>query len=316
MKNPDTKSTPAFAGVDIGKASLDLSLAGQPPCRHPNDAAGIAALVTVLKSLPQPAQVICEPSGGYERDLLAALWAAGLAVSLVHAARVRAFARAQGRLAKTDPIDAVVLREFGELLRPGVLAAPSPTRERLAALVQRREQLVNLLATEDQRLAQTREAVVREMGARLVKELQTQIEQMDGLIEAQIRADETLKNHSERLQQVQGIGPVTATTLLAELPELGTLSRNESAALAGLAPYNCDSGEHRGRRTIRGGRVKVRRVLYMAGLVAARYNPILKAFYDRLVAAGKPKKVALVALMRKLIVLLNHLLKNPQFKLA
>src|ERR1019366_3615550 len=133
---------------------------------------------------------------------------------------------------------------------------------------------------------------------------------MYGLIEAQIMADATLKSQSERLQQVQGIGPVTATTLLAELPELGTLSRNESGALAGVAPYNCDSGEHRG------GRVKVRRVLYMAALVAARYNPILKAFYDRLVAAGKPKKVALVALMRKLIVLLNHLLKNPQFKLA
>jgi len=316
MKNPDIKPNPAFAGVDIGKASLDVSLAGQPPCRHPNDAAGIAALITALKKLPQPVQVICEPSGGYERDLLAALWAAGLAVSLVHAARVRAFARAQGRLAKTDPIDAVVLREFGELLRPGTLAAPSPERERLAALVQRREQLVNLLSMEDQRLAQTRDAVVQKMSGRLLKELQTQIEQMDELIAAQIAADVTLKGQSERLQQVQGIGPVTATTLLAELPELGTLSRNESGALAGVAPYNQDSGAHRGRRTIRGGRVKVRRVLYMAALVASRFNPILKAFYDRLVAAGKPKKVALVAVMRKLIVLLNHLLKNPQFKLA
>ncbi|MEN9637562.1 MAG: hypothetical protein RL077_5966 [Verrucomicrobiota bacterium] len=153
MKNPDIKPNPAFAGVDIGKALLDVSLAGQPPCRHPNDAAGIAALITALKKLPQPAQVICEPGGGYERDLLAALWAAGLAVSLMHAARVRAFARAQGRLAKTDPIDAVVLREFGELLRPGTLAAPSPERERLAALVQRRGQLVNLLSMEDQHLA-------------------------------------------------------------------------------------------------------------------------------------------------------------------
>ena len=316
MKNPDIKPNPAFAGVDIGKASLDVSLAGQPPCRHPNDAVGIAALITALKKLPRPVQVICEPSGGYERDLLAALWAAGLAVSLVHAARVRAFARAQGRLAKTDPIDAVVLREFGELLRPGTLAAPSPERERLAALVPRREQPVNLLSMEDQRLHQTREAVVQKMSRRLLKELHAQIAQMDGLIAAQIAADGTLKGQSERLQQVRGIGPVTATTLLAELPELGALSRNESGALAGVAPYNCDSGEHRGRRTIRGGRVKVRRVLYMPALVAARYNPILKTFYDRLVAAGKPKKVALVALMRKLIVLLNHLLKNPQYKLA
>lgn len=295
---------------------MDLSLAGQPPCRHPNDAAGIAALIKLLKKLPQPVQVICEPSGGYERDLLAALWAAGLAVSLVHAARVRAFARAQGLLAKTDPIDAVVLREFGELLHPATLAAPSPQRERLAALVQRREQLVNLLSMEDQRQAQTRDAVVKKMSERLLRELQTQIEQMDALIETQIASDATLQGQSERLQQVKSIGPVTAATLLAELPELGTLSRNESGALAGVAPYNRDSGAHRGRRTIRGGRVRVRRVLYMAAVVATRFNPILKAFYDRLVKAGKPKKVALTAVMRKLVVLLNHLLKNPQFKLA
>jgi transposase len=316
MKTPETKPDPAYVGVDIGKASLDVSLAGQPPCRYANDRPGIAALIKALKKLPQPAQVICEPSGGYERDLLAALWAAGLAVSLVHAARIRAFARAQGLLAKTDPIDAVVLREFGELLKPGTLAAPSPQQERLAALVQRREQLVNLLSMEDQRLAQTREAVVRKMGERLLQELATQIEQMDALIEEQIAADKKLKSQSERLQQVKGIGPVTASTLLAELPELGTLNRGESGALAGVAPYNRDSGEHRGRRTIRGGRVRVRRVLYMAASVAVRFNPVLKAFYQRLVAAGKPKKLALTAVMRKLIVLLNHLLKNPDFKLA
>ena len=311
----ETKAAPAYVGVDIGKAGLDVSFPGQVPCRYANSAAGITELIKVLGKLPG-SQVVCEPSGGYERDLLESLWAAGLAVSLVHAARVRSFARAQGRLAKSDPIDAVVLREFGELLRPGTLAEPSPERERLAAFVQRREQLVNILSMEDQRLTQTRDSVVRKMSERLLKALETQIEEMDELIAAHIAADATLKSQSERLQQVQGVGPVTATTLLAELPELGTLSRNESAALGGVAPYNNDSGEHRGRRTIRGGRVKVRRVLYMAALVATRFNPILKTFYDRLVAAGKPKKVALVAVMRKLIVLLNHVLKNPQFKLA
>jgi len=311
----ETKAAPAYVGVDIGKAGLDVSFPGQVPCRYANSAAGITELIKVLGKLPG-SQVVCEPSGGYERDLLESLWAAGLAVSLVHAARVRSFARAQGRLAKSDPIDAVVLREFGELLRPGTLAEPSPERERLAAFVQRREQLVNILSMEDQRLTQTRDSVVRKMSERLLKALETQIEEMDELIAAHIAADATLKSQSERLQQVQGVGPVTATTLLAELPELGTLSRNESAALGGVAPYNNDSGEHRGRRTIRGGRVKVRRVLYMAALVATRFNPILKTFYDRLVAAGKPKKVALVAVMRKLIVLLNHVLKNPQFTLA
>ena len=303
-------------GVDISKATLDVSVAGHSPCRYANSAAGLAALLKAVKKLPASAQIICEPSGGDERDLLEALWAAEIAVSLVHAARVRAFARAQGRLAKTDPIDATVLREFGELFQPKTLAAPSPPRQRLAELVQRREQLLSLLAMEEQRLARTRDAVVRKMGASLLRELEKQIEHMETLIAAQIDADATLKHQSARLQQVKGIGPVTASTLLAELPELGTLSRNESGALAGVAPYNRDSGAHCGRRTIRGGRVKVRRVLYMAAIVAARFNPILKVFYERLVTAGKPKKVALTAVMRKLVVLLNHLLQNPEFTLA
>ncbi len=302
--------------MDISKEALDVSLAGQSPGRFANDAAGIAELIKALKKEPGAVQVICEPSGGYERDLLEALWAAAIAVSLVNAARIRAFARAQGLLAKTDQIDASVLREFGELLRPEVLEAPSPQRQRLAALVQRREQLVIILSTEEQRLAQSRDAGVRKMGASLIKELQAQVEQIEKMIEKQIDDDDTLKGQSERLQQVKGIGKVTASTLLAELPELGKLSRNEAGALAGVAPYNRDSGAHRGRRTIRGGRVKVRRVLYMAALVATRFNPILKAFYQRLVAAGKPKKVALTAVMRKLVVLLNHLLKKPEFKLA
>ncbi len=314
--NPHQNPTPAYVGVDLGKETLDVALAGQSPCRYANDAAGIAALVKALQAWPAPVQVICEPSGGYEQPLLEALWAAGIAVSLVHAPRVRAFARAQGRLAKTDPIDAAVLRAFGELLQPAPLAAPAPARERLAALVQRREQVVNLLAMEEQRLAQARDAVLRQLGASLLKTLQKQVAQLDALIAAQIDEDDTLKGQSARLQEVKGIGPVTASTLLAELPELGTLNRNQTGALAGVAPYNCDSGAHRGRRMIRGGRIKVRRVLYMAAVVAARFNPILRAFYERLVAAGKPKKVALTAVMRKLVVLLNHLLKNPNFKLA
>ncbi|PHX72771.1 MAG: hypothetical protein CK548_03170 [Opitutia bacterium] len=210
---------------------------------------------------------------------------------------------------------AVVLREFGELFAPAPLAAPDAERERRAALVQRREQVVDLLAMEDQRLAQTRAAVVRKLGERLRKALLKQLEQLDPLIVAQIAADDTLHQQSERLQKVKGIGPVTASTLLAEMPELSALSGSEAAALSGVAPYNCDSGVHKGRRTIRGGRSQVRRVLYMAALVAARCNPILKAFYDRRVADGKAKKVALGALMRKLIVLINRLLKNLKFKL-
>ena len=307
---------PIYAGVDISKDRLDVSLAHQNPSQYPNNASGIAELRQVLGQVPGPVQVICEPSGGYERALLEALWAAQLSVSLVNAARVRSFARARGLLAKTDVIDASVLREFGELLRPEPLPAPSPQRQRLADLVQRREQLVTILATEEQRLAQARDKAVKKLGTSLIRELKSQIEQLEALIAAQIDDDDTLKGQSERLQQVKGVGKVTASTLLAELPELGQLTSNEIGALAGLAPYNRDSGLYRGRRTIRGGRVKVRRVLYMAALVAVRFNPILKAFYDRLVVAGKPKKVALTAVMRKLVVLLNHLLKNPDFILA
>ena len=258
----------------------------------------------------------CEPSGGFERTLLEALWEAQVPVSLINAARVRAFARSKGLLAKTDQIDALVLREFGELFAPPPLAAPAPARRRLAALVQRREQLVGLLAMEEQRLVQAADALVRRLGAKLIKELKRQVAELDSLIAAQIDEEDDLKRDNARLQEVKGVGPTTAATLLAEMPELGTLSRNEATALAGVAPRNRDSGLFRGRRTIGGGRLPVRRVLYMAAVVAARFNPILKAFYEHLVKAGKPKKLALTAVMRKLVVLLNHLLKNPNFALA
>lgn len=306
---------PVYAGVDISKSVLDMSVAGRAASQYANDPAGLAQLVRALQQLPA-VRVICEPSGGFERELLSALWSAGIPVSLVNAARVRAFARAQGLLAKTDAIDAIVLREYGELLQPESMVAPSPARQRLAELVQRREQLVGILTMEEQRLGQAREPVVRKLCASLITALKSQVQQVEELIAAQIDDDDTLRGQSERLQQVKGIGKVTASTLLAELPELGQLTRNQVGALAGLAPFNRDSGQHRGRRTIRGGRSKVRRVLYMAAIVAARFNPILKAFYQRLVCAGKPKKVALTAVMRKLVVLLNHLLKNPHFKLA
>ncbi len=304
-----------WAGIDISKGALDLSLRGQPSVRFGNDAVGLAALLKVLKKQGS-VQVVCEPSGGFERALLEALWEVQVPVSLINAARVRAFARSKGLLAKTDQIDAQVLREFGELFAPPPLAAPAPARRRLAALVQRREQLVGLLAMEEQRLVQADDAFVRRLGAKLIKELKRQVAELDAMIAAQIDEDDDLKRDNARLQEVKGVGPTTAATLLAEMPELGKLSRNEAAALAGVAPRNRDSGLFRGRRTIGGGRLPVRRVLYMAAVVASRFNPVLKAFYEHLVTAGKPKKLALTAVMRKLVVLLNHLLKNPNFALA
>ena len=317
MNTSETKSErPAFAGIDISKDALDVSLLGQSVKRYGTEPAEIKKLVRELKKRSEQIHVVCEPSGGYERPLLDALWSADLAVSLVNAARVRSFARAQGYLAKTDQIDAIMLREFGERLNPSTTVAPSPQRRRLAALVQRREQLVNLISMEEQRLDQTDETVVCQLSRELIKQLHDQVDKLDVLIAAQIDQDDDLRGQSERLQQVKGVGKVTAATLLAELPELGELTRNEVAALAGLAPFNRDSGKHRGRRTIRGGRIKVRRVLYMAAGVAARFNPVLKTFYERLLANGKPKKVARTAVMRKLIVLLNQMLKNPEFTLA
>lgn len=313
--NKSTPITPSrFAGVDISKDTLEVSFPGQAPTSHPNTVAGWKPLVKALKQLA--AHVICEPSGGYERGLLEALWAADITVSLVNAARIRAFARAQGRLAKTDTIDASVLRQFGECMSPEPSPPPAPFRQRLAELVQRREQLVAIFLMEQQRLTQARDPVLKKMSTRLLRQLAKQVQQVEALIAQQIEEDDTLQGQSARLQEVKGVGQVTASTLLAELPELGQLSRNEAGALAGVAPYNRDSGTQHGRRTIRGGRLKVRRVLYMAATVAARHNPILHDFYQRLLTAGKPKKLALTAVMRKLVVLLNHLLKNPTFTLA
>jgi transposase len=314
MKTSEAK--PAYAGVDISKETLDVTLVGEPAAPYANQAAGIAELVKQIKQQPGPVHVICEPSGGYERALLEALWAAGIAVSLVNAGRVRSFAKARGLLAKTDQIDAALLREFGQRMEPEALAAPSPSRQSLADLVQRREQLIGLLTMEEQRLTQARHSTIKQMSAELLQALKKQIAQIEALIASQIDEDDTLRKQSERLQQVKGVGPVTASTLLAELPELGKLNSQEIGALAGVVPYNHDSGQHRGRRWIRGGRLKVRRVLYMAATVAARFNPILKTFYLRLVEKGKPKKVALTAVMRKLVVLLNLLLKKPDFILA
>ena len=316
MNTTDPKNAPVYAGVDISKDHLDLDLPGQAPVRYTNTTEGRRKLLADFRKLASLVHVICEPSGGYEQQLLADLWAAHVEVSMVNATRVRAFARARGLLAKTDQIDAAVLREYGELLHPAALDAPSPLRERLAALVQRREQLVEMLATEQQRLSQSRDGSVQKLTRQLGKQLAKQIAQLESLIAELITTDERLQFQHNRLQQVKGVGPVTSATLLAELPELGQLDDKQIGALAGLVPYNRDSGQQRGRRVIHGGRVRVRRVLYMAAVVAARFNPILKAFYDRLVQAGKPKKVALTAVMRKLVGLLNRLLKNPQFNLA
>jgi transposase len=250
-----------------------------------------------------------EPSGGYERALVRALVAAQIKVSLVSANRVRQFARAGGILAKTDRIDAKLLCAFGEAMKPGVISASQLEQEQLRELESQRRHLTHLLVMEQNRAARVSEVCVRKMNRRLITQIKKQVEQLDLLIQEQIAASPELATKAEKLTAISGVGVRTAALLLAHMPELGQLNRREVAAMVGVALFNRDSGRMRGKRAIYGGRRSVRHGLYMAALVAARHNPILRGFYLRLRAAGKPAKVALTATMRKLLIVLNSALK-------
>ena len=304
-----------YIGVDVAKLSLAVQLLDQS-WSLANTAQGHAELVARLRALPGSAHVICEATGGYEQPLARALHAAGLAVTVVNPRQVRDFARACGRLAKTDRIDGQVLTEFGARLQPPADPAPTPGQAEFAELVQARQDLIELITAETSRSDHCTVPALRKLAAARLSFLEKQRAALDRLIDAHVATQETLAAKAAQLERVQGIGRVTAFTLLALLPELGAVTDGQAAALAGVAPFNRDSGDYRGQRHIAGGRSAVRRVLYMAALTASHRNPILTAFYQRLRAAGKAAKVALTAVMRKLIVLLNRLLKNPHFKLV
>jgi transposase len=304
-----------YIGVDVAKLTLAVQLPGQAwPLA--NTAQGHAELIARLRAIPRGTQVICEATGGYEQPLVQALHAATLAVTVVNPRQVRDFARACGRLAKTDQIDGQVLAEFGARLRPAADPRPAPEQAAFAELVQARQALLELLTAETSRAEHATLPALRKLAAARRSFLEKQRAALDRLIDAHVASQAVLAAKAASLERVQGIGRVSAFTLLALLPELGAVSDRQAAALAGVAPFNRDSGTYRGQRHIRGGRSPVRRVLYMAALTASHHNPILAAFYQRLRASGKPAKVALTALMRKLIVLLNRLLKNPHFALA
>jgi transposase len=305
------KEQHVYVGVDVAKADLDAARGGERR-RFGNDLRGSQQLIRWVRQSEQAVQVICEASGGYERALVRALQRAGIAVSVVQASRVRQFARASGIWAKTDRIDARVLVAFGEALQPARTEPPSPAQERLRELEAQRRHLSRLLVAEQNRGAQLSEATLRRLHERLLRQIQKQIETVDRLLAQLIAASASLAAKAQKLTAITGVGTRTAALLLAQMPELGTLNRREAAALAGLAPYNHDSGKHRGQRSIFGGRRAVRTGLYMAALVAARHNPILAAFYQRLRAAGKPPKLALTATMRKLLLVLNTALKTNQ----
>lgn len=301
-------STPVYVGLDVAKAHLDLAVTptGQTQ-RFPHDDAGLAALVAYLQPLA-PALVVLEATGGFETDVAAAVTVAGLPVAVVNPRQVRAFAKAIGRLAKTDALDAAVLARFAAQVQPAPRPVPDATHQELSALLARRRQLVEMLTAERNRLLGARGRIKHDVQVH-IHFLEQRLKDTDTALKTLIRESPVWRAREQLLRSVPGIGPTTAATLLAQLPELGRLSRQQIAALVGVAPLNCDSGQRQGRRVVWGGRAAVRAPLYMATQVATRCNPTIRAFYQRLRAAGKPPKVALVAAMRKLVTILNAMVK-------
>lgn len=299
-------------GLDVAKKSLDVDLCGSA-VHLSYDPAGCKKLLARLIAIPGRIHVICEATGGWERMVVAALHEAAIPVSVVNPRQVRDYARASGRLAKTDQIDAQVLSAFGQAIKPRPSAPPEPVQAQVAAWVTRREQLQLMRNAElCRQMPGLPKAVATHLAksiARLEKELAKVVEAISKLI----ASDPKMKGAAVRLQSFQGVGPSTVSVLLGHLPELGTLTDNSIAALAGLAPLNNDSGPRRGQRHIAGGRASVRTALYMAAFNAVRFNPILRPFYQRLRANGKPFKVALIATARKLLTALNTALKDPTF---
>jgi transposase len=308
-------------GVDVAKLTLQLDpthLAGLSQVA--NTPAGLKTLLKALRKLQcrtaATVHVLCEATGCYHRLLLEALHQAGIAISVLHAARVRAFAEALGQRAKSDPIDAVMLTRFGQRLQPAPTVPATEQQQHLSALMTRRTQLVDMLVMEKNRMESSSLPEVIKQLRQTIKHLESQMAKMDAAITKLATQSEKLQQQIERMCQLQGVGKITATGLLATLPELGTLGRRQIASLAGLAPHVRESGQYKGKRTIGGGRASARRHLYMAALTASRMNPQLKTFYQHLIAKGKPAKVALTAIMRRLLCVLNSLLKNPNFSLA
>jgi len=303
-------SSPRFVGIDVSKDTLDVAI--RPDGTHrqvPNTDEGFDQLVALLRPLA-PALVVLEATGGYQRRVVAALGLAGLPVAVVNPARPREFAKALGRLAKTDKVDAEILAEFAERMRPQTRPLPDTQVQQMQELLGRRGQLIGMRTAERNRLGSALSRAVRRSLEAHVEWLDEQIASTEKELDEAIEQSELWKANDELLQSIPGIGPGVARTLLFELPELGRLSREEVAALAGVAPMNRDSGRWVGKRFIAGGRVVVRNAVYMATLAARQFNPALKKFADRLAEAGKPAKVVLIAVARKLLVIANAILRD------
>jgi transposase len=302
-------SPPITVGIDVAKARLDIAL--RPTDEHwqvANTAAGITALLARLRPLA-PALIVLEASGGWELLAATALAEAGLPVAVVNPRQVRDFAKAIGQLAKTDALDAALLAHFGAVVRPTPRPLPEAEAQALSALLARRRQVLAMLTAERQRLGTARPPVRGRVQAHIAF-LEQELADLDDELGRTIRASPIWRETEDLLRSVPGVGPVVARTLLADLPELGRLDRKQIGALVGLAPLTCDSGTLRGRRIIWGGRGRVRSALYMAALAAMRHNPVIRAFYTRLLAEGKPKMVALTACMHKLLTILNAIARH------
>jgi transposase len=302
----------AFVGIDVSKETWDVHVGPQGESK--SFSADTEGFKKLLKFLPPPGGclIVIEASGGYEADLLADLLDAEHVAARVNPRQVRDFAKSCGQLAKTDKLDAKVLALFGEKMEPPPAAKIRAQQRELAALVTRRRQLVTMKTTESNRKGQARSDRAQRSIEKLLRTLEEEIKKITADIRKLVEKDDDWRGKAQILETVPGIGKETSATLVAELPELGDINRAQIAALVGVAPYNHDSGKLRGTRAIRGGRAWVRTALYMATLTAIRVNPVIKAFYGRLTAAGKPFKVKLIACMRKLLTILNVLLKNKQ----
>jgi transposase len=299
-----------YVGIDVSAAQLDVAVYEGPIRSHRNDASAIAGLVAELRGAGATL-VVLEATGVYHRAVTSALVAAHVPVAVVNPRQVREFARSTGQLAKTDRLDAAILARFAAVVRPPPRPVPDAATQELVALLERRRQLVEMLTAEKNRLAVARPSV-RPSVQQMIRVLEQAIGSAEDDVDRWIRESPVWRAQEDLLRSVPGVGPQTARLLLAELPELGRLTRREIAALVGVAPLACDSGTLRGRRRCWGGRAHIRAVLYMAAVTGVRHNPVIRTCYRRLRAAGKPAKVALTACMRRLLVILNAMTKTQQ----
>lgn len=300
-------------GVDIAKQKIDVFfLPNSSHACYSNDNKGFKALHKRLKKLKNKAKIVMEASGGYERDLFDFFTELGFTCSIVNPKRIRDFARGLGLLAKTDKIDALAIARYGQVVDPRPTLPPSPKQKRLHAICVRRRALIKMKSAEQNRLRLTKDGDSLNSIKGLLKVLKAEIRSLDKKLAELTKSEKGLKEKSDRLQSVPGVGPKTATMILSELPEIGRISNKEIAALVGLAPFSVESGSYVGQRHIRGGRESVRQCLFMAAFVASRKNKVLKSFYEGLRTRGKGHKVALVAVCRKLLVILNAMIRKGE----